>query len=468
MTSIQTNMFREIESKALFDQAQQYGYDYLEHVFNRNVFPSEQALSDLSFFDEVLPDKGMAADEVISILNKYGNQATVTSLGGRYFGFVCGSAVPAGLAAKTMATFWDQNTAMYVLSPVGAKLESIVENWLKSILNLPQQVVAGFVSGSSASNFAGLAAARYRLLKNQNWDINEKGLFQAPSLRIITSRQAHSTAIKALNLLGFGNGAIELIDVDSQGRIRPEMVPPLDNRTLLILQAGNVNSGAFDDFAILCKKAKKAGAWVHVDGAFGLWVRATRSLEHLTSGVEDAQSWAVDGHKTLNTPYDCGIILCADQEALVGALHMSGSYLVTGADRDGMFYTPEMSRRARVIELWATMKYLGKEGIDQLVSEFHERAKQFAKELSHSKGFTIVNDVVFNQILVHCETDEITSKVIEKIQMLRECWVGGSVWEGKKVIRISVCSWATTAKDITRSSMSFQRALELVTTEAHI
>lgn len=385
----------------------------------------------------------------------------MVEIGGRYFGFVCGSAVPAGLAAKHLATYWDQNSAMDVLSPIASKLESVVEYWLKSIFRLPETMVAGFVSGTSSANLCGLAAARYRLLKNQNWDVNTDGLFGAPAIRVIAGKHAHSTVIKAIGLLGFGQNSIEFVEVDGQGRIVPDLIPELDNRTLLILQAGNVNSCSFDVFSGLCEKARKAGAWVHIDGAFGLWAAAAEKLKHLTLGMEFAHSWAVDGHKTLNTPYDCGIIMCADREALTGALHMSGSYIVVSEARDGMFFTPEMSRRARSVELWATLKYLGRCGVDQMITTMHERAVQFADEISVFDGFTVLNQVVFNQVLVGCESDEMTNKVIENVQALRECWVAGSMWQGRRVIRVSVCSWATTSDDINISVRSFAKALEL-------
>jgi len=348
---------------------------------------------------------------------------------------------------------------MQVISPVAAKLESVVEKWLKELFGLPDSTVAGFVSGTSSANFCGLAAARYRLLKRMGWDINEQGLFDAPKIRIVTGKQAHSTVMKAIGLLGFGKNNVEWVEVDDQGRIRPELMPALDDRTLVILQAGNVNSGAFDAFDEICDKANQANAWVHIDGAFGLWAAAVSELKYLTKGIHKANSWATDGHKTLNTPYDCGVVLCEDKEALVSALHMTGSYIILGEERDGMLYTPEMSRRARIIELWATMKYLGKTGIDQMVYGMHQRALEFAEALRKIEGFEVLNEVVFNQILVQCKSDEMTAKTMQRIQELRECWVGGSTWFGRKVIRISVCSWATTPEDIRRSAASFERAL---------
>ncbi len=457
---IQDRMFSEIQS-GIFEKAEAYGLTYLAEAFDRHVAPTPEALAALSRFDESMPTKPGEADKIIEMLHQFGSPATVATIGGRYFGFVTGSAIPASLAAKNLSIFWDQVTAMQVMSPVTSKLETIVEKWLVELLGLPPHTVAGFVSGSSMANFCGLAAARYRILKNQGWDITEQGLFDAPKIRVVTGRHAHSTVLKAISLVGLGKSNIEWVDVDDQGRIIPELIPELDSRTLLILQAGNVNSGSFDDFKVICQKAKSQGAWIHIDGAFGLWAQATKKLKHLTEGFEFADSWAADGHKTINTPYDSGLILCADKEALVSSLHMSGGYIVKGEGRDGMYYTPEMSRRARVIELWAALKYLGKEGIDQMIQGFHDRAVQFSEGLKKIKGFHVINDVVFNQVLVRCESDELTDQTIAKIQEQRECWVGGSTWQGKKVIRISVCSWATTKTDIERSIKSFENALAM-------
>ena len=420
----------------------------------------DEAISNLTVFDEVLPISSTKAEDVLDQLNKYGSPATTATLGGRYFGFVSGSALPIGLATKAMTTYWDQAPAMYVISPIGSKLESVVENWLGELFGLPTNISAGFVSGTSTANLCALAAARYRILKRNNWDINIKGLYSAPKIRIVTGKHTHSTVLKAIGILGLGQECIEWVDVDAQGRIIPDAIPELDANSLLILQAGNVNSGAFDNFEQICAKAKKANSWVHIDGAFGLWAGATEQLKHLTKGIENANSWAVDGHKTLNTPYDCGIVLCEDKEAITAALHMSGSYIIESTERDGMFYTPEMSRRARIFELWAVMKYLGKDGIDQMVSTMHKRAKQFEREISELQGFFVENDVVFNQVIVRCENDILTEKVMRNIQEQKQCWLGGSTWFGKKVIRFSICSWATTEKDISLAAKSFEIALK--------
>ena len=463
MTDIQQKMFAEMQDQSAFKKALDFGLKYVDESLTRHVYPTAEALAALKYFVEPLPTQPSDSIEVIEALNQYGSPATVSQIGGRYFGFVNGSVVPTGLAAKLLGTFWDQNTAMHVISPIAAKLENVVQDWLISIFKLPGRTVAGFVSGTSAANLSGLAAARFRLLKNQGWDINQQGFLNAPPIKIITGKEAHSTIIKTIGILGFGLDHIQFIDTDDQGRIKTELIPELDNRTLLILAAGNVNSGSFDKFSDICRKGREAGAWIHIDGAFGLWAGAVKNLAHLTEGIEYAHSWAVDGHKTLNTPYDSGIVMCADKEALTSALHMSGGYLVLSDDRDGMFYTPEMSRRARIIELWATLKYLGASGIDQMIYGLHERAKQFATELTSIDGLTIMNEIAFNQVLVTCATDEITNQVIREIQDERVCWVGGSTWKGRKVIRISVCSWATTERDVSLSVQSFKRAINKVT-----
>lgn len=463
--TIQNKMFSEILDRSLFEKVTSYGTDYVKNSFDRNVYPTENALEMLLDFEEELPKASGNAHQILDQLQQIGAPNTVSQIAGRYFGFVNGSVVPVGLAAKGLASFWDQNTALQVISPISSKLESVVQNWLVQLLGLPPDTVAGFVSGTSMANFCGLAAARYRILKNQQWDINEQGLFGAPKIRVVTGKHAHSTVLKAISLVGLGTANIEWVDVDSQGRIIPEQIPEMDANTILILQAGNVNSGAFDDFEAVFKKAKTNGAWVHIDGAFGLWAAGTSRFKHLTKGFENANSWAVDAHKTLNTPYDSGIVLCNDKEALVSAFHMAGSYIIIGKERDGMFFTPEMSRRSRIMELWATLKYLGSDGINEMISGMHERALQFGELLTNIKGFKVLNDIVFNQVLVQCETDELTQRTMEKVQELRECWVGGSSWYGKKVIRISVCSWSTTEKDVVRAVDSFEEALKFVQNE---
>ena len=462
--SIREKMFQEMRDKLIFEQAKQYAYDYADKALDRHVYPTEEALASLEHFSEDLPQGSTDTQQILSELHQFASPATVSQIGGRYFGLVNGGVVPASLAARWLADFWDQNTPLYVTSPIVSTLETVTEGWLRELLGLPESVVAGFVSGSSMAILCGLAAGRYRLFQNAGWDINRKGFHGAPEIKIVAGRHAHGTVVKAAALLGFGTDNITWVDCDEQGRIKADEVPELDDRTILILQAGNVNSGAFDDFSTLCQKAKAANAWVHIDGAFGLWAAGSASLSHLTEGMQDANSFSVDGHKTLNTPYDSGVVLCSDKEALVGALQATGAYIVYSEQRDGMLYTPEMSRRARVVELWATLKYLGRSGVDELVTGLHNSAVSFSKQLQ-AEGFRVLNEVVFNQVLIGFDDDALTPLIIEKIQASGECWVGGGAWQGRPVIRISVCSWATTEEDIVRSVQVFVAARAALATE---
>lgn len=454
---LREKMFLELEQKDILNQVKDYAFDYLNNSLDRNVFPSADAISQLKIFEESLPESVGNPKEILEQLNHYGSGATVSQIGGRYFGFVNGGMIPSSLAARWLSDVWDQNSALYLISPLASKLEEVCETWLRELFGLADEIVAGFVSGSSLAIFCGIAAGRYRMFQNLGWDINRQGFYDAPKVRIVAGRQAHGTVVKAVTLLGFGIDNIEWVDTDNQGRILPSQLPSLDERTILILQAGNVNSGAFDNFEEICVRANKAQSWVHIDGAFGLWAGASSKLKHLTKGMQKANSFSLDGHKTLNTPYDNGIVLCNDKEALTHALHASGSYIVRSGNRDGMFYTPEMSRRSRSIELWAAMKYLGREGIDELVYGLHQRARQISEEL-RTEGFKILNDVVFNQVIVTCGSEALTHETMKKIQDSGECWVGGSRWGGTSVIRISVCSWATTEDDITRTVRAFVAA----------
>ncbi len=442
--TLREKMHREQQLKTLFEQAQRHAFDYADGALERNVFPSAQALADLGQFDEPLPANSGDAESILTKLHSHGSPASVAQTGGRYFGFVNGGILPVTLATKWLTDFWDQNTALHAMSPITSKLEDICEQWLRQLFNLPDNTVAGFVSGTSSAIFCGLAAARYRIYKNHDWDFNKRGHNGAPPIRIIAGRHTHGAVVKAIALLGFGIDNIEWVDCDDQGRIVPSAMPALDDSCIILLQAGNVNSGAFDPLHEICDSANAANAWVHIDGAFGLWAGGTKRLSHLTEGMEKAHSWSVDGHKTLNTPYDSGILLCRDKDALVMALQASGAYLNFSESRDGMLYTPEMSRRARAVELWAALKYLGSEGVDELVYGLHERAVQFADEL-RAADFEVLNEVVFNQVIIAPseDDDDITQSIIEAIQQSGECWVGGSLWMGKKVIRISVCSWVT-------------------------
>jgi len=430
--------------------------DYINHIDNMRVYPDQKAITNLQAFDEELSNEPVETSEILKQLDAYGSPATVAQTSGRYFGFVCGGILPSALACKWLTDAWDQNPAMYVLSPVTSKIEEVTERWLKNLLGLPNETVAGYVSGSSAATIIGLTVGRNMLLKKLGHDAAKNGLLNTPEIKVLLGAGAHSTVYKALSIIGLGSGRIIMVPTDAQGRIRVDLLPNLDNRTLVILQAGNVNSGAFDNFAEICSKAREAGSYVHVDGAFGLWAAANERLHHLTGGVDLADSWSVDGHKTLNTPYDNGIILCRHKEMLVESLHMAGSYIVFSDKRDGMLYTTEMSRRARAIDLWATLKGLGRQGVSDLVWELHQKAVYFS-ELLKIGGFEILNDVVFNQVLARYKSDEMTNRLVKGVQESGVCWLGGSQWDGKSVMRISVSSYKTTYEDIDLSANEILR-----------
>ncbi len=447
----------EQNSREAFRLALEYGGEYLETARHRRVFPDQGALAALAAFDEPLPEQATPAAAVIERLHQLGSPATSAQGGGRYFGFVNGGLLPAALGARLLADVWDQNAALEVMSPVAATLEAVCERWLVELLKLPAGSAAGLVSGTSAATLCGLLAGRNTLLRRLGWDVAAQGLFGAPQLRAVLSEGAHVTVLKTLAILGIGAAQIETVPADAQGRLDASRLPPLDDRTLLVLQAGNVNSGAFDPFRPLCAAARQAGAWAHIDGAFGLWARGCESTAHLAAGIELADSWSADAHKTLNSPYDCGIILCRDRGALVSALQASDSYLHVGTGRDGMLYTPDMSRRARGVDLWAALKSLGRDGVDQLVAQLCRRARQFAEELS-AHDFRVLNEVVFNQALIACDSPELTERTLALLQASGECWCGGSNWRGEPVIRISVCSWTTTTEDVRRAVAAFVAA----------
>ena len=461
LISFQEKMLALAARHDYFERAKSYAYEYMDGINQRNVYPTAEALRNLDVFDEPLPKSACPPSEMLQWLHDYGSPATVATTGGRYFGMVVGSVFPPVVAVKWLTDVWDQLSALYVTSPVTAKLEEVSEKWLLEILGLPRSCKTGFVSGTSLATLCGLAAGRYELLKRSGWDVNANGLFGAPPFRVVLGAEAHSSVFKALALLGLGKDRVELAPVDEQGRLDFQKLPPLDDHTMLILQAGNVNSGSFDPLDELCEAAQAANAWVHIDGAFGIWAAASRQKAYLTKGLDKADSWSLDAHKTLNTPYDSAVVICKHPEALAAAMQATGSYILYGDERDGMLYTPEMSRRSRAIEFWATLKTIGRNGVEELVDGLCERAEQFAVEMQ-AAGFEILNEVMFNQVLVACDSTQQSAAMIKHLQQSGECWCGSAVWKKRPVIRVSVCSWATTAVDIVRTVAAFRTARQAV------
>ncbi|MFA6506101.1 MAG: aminotransferase class V-fold PLP-dependent enzyme [Treponemataceae bacterium] len=457
LNQIGEQLRKHVGDRDLFELAKNRALDYMESVNQRKVFPSAEAVAGLAAFQENLPNGPCEPRMIIDLLCEKGSPATAAQTGGRYFGFVNGGILPAALAAKWIADAWDQNAGLYVISPVASVLENVCERWLVDLLHLPEGTAAGFVGGTSTATLCGLAVGRDELLRKAGYDVGARGLFGAPEIKVILGAQAHSTVYKALSILGLGRERVISVPVDDEGRIRPESVPELDDRSLLILQAGNVSTGSFDPFKTLCEKARKAGSWVHVDGAFGLWAAASDTRRKLVYGVDGADSWSADAHKTLNAPYDNGVIFCRDREALIRSMRMSGSYIAYSENRDGMIYTPDMSRRARSVELWATLKALGRSGVGALVDQLCDNALRFADGL-RAAGFIVLNDVVFNQVLISCGSSELTRATLKGVQDSGEAWCGGATWNNEAAIRISVCSYMTTSTDVDRSIRAFVEA----------
>jgi glutamate/tyrosine decarboxylase-like PLP-dependent enzyme len=384
------------------------------------------------------------------MLDEFGSPATVATTGGRYFGYVIGGVLPAALGANWLAGAWDQNAALRAMSPIAAELEDVVLRWICEVLNLPMDCEGGLVTCATTANFTALAAARYALLRKAGWDVAEDGMFGAPPIEVVVGAEVHASVSKALSLAGFGKRRVTLVESDEQGRMRADNLPKLSERAIVCIQAGNVNSGAFDPAAEICRWAHAQGAWVHVDGAFGLWAGVSPKFKHLTEGFELADSWATDAHKWPNVNYDSGIVLVRDGAALRAAMTLSAAYLAPGTRREPMHHTPEASRRARGVELWAALKSLGRSGLCELIERTCSLAKRFEAGLL-AAGFRVLNEVVINQVLVSFGDDAITREVIRRIQEDGTCWCGGTEWKGKTAMRISVSSCATTQSDVDRS-----------------
>jgi glutamate/tyrosine decarboxylase-like PLP-dependent enzyme len=440
----------------LLNDAAQRASRYLESLDTRSVAPEAQALAALARFNRAFPEHTTSAESVLAELDEIGSPATMASAGGRFFGFVTGGALPAAVAANWLAATWDQNAGLVVSSPSNAALEIVSLQWLQDIFHLPAQSAGGFVTCATAANFSALAAARHALLARAGWDVEAHGLFGAPPLTVVVGDEVHASAQKALSLVGFGRDRVVRVPVDAQGRMRLEAFPEVDDRTIVCVQAGNVNSGAFDPISKICERAHSNGAWVHVDGAFGMWAAAAPARAHLARGVEDADSWATDAHKWLNVPYDSGLVFTRNANALRSAMSAGGAYLAQDEDRVPYQYTPDFSRRARGIEVWAALRQLGRSGLADLIERTCRYAGQFAEGL-RAAGHRVLNDVVLNQVLVSFGSPERTREVIARVQRDGTCWCGGTVWQGHTAMRISVSSWATTEADVQRSLAAILR-----------
>jgi glutamate/tyrosine decarboxylase-like PLP-dependent enzyme len=434
------------EDEILAD-ADRRAHNYLISIGKRRVFPDPAALNELNAFDEPLPEHSTSSLDMLRLLDESGSPATAASNDPRYFGFVVGATLPPAAAAERLMLAWDQCASSFDNSPVAATIERIAARWVLDVLHLPRESAVGFGTSATACTLVAIAAARRALLSRKGWDFDADGLMGAPEVKVVISELAHITVRKALRVLGFGMKRVIVAPVDADGRIDPQKLPTLDDMTIFCLQAGEVNTGEFDPFAALIPHAKAAGAWVHVDGAFGLWARASAKAS-LTEGIDGADSWTTDGHKWLNTPYDGAMVICRDAAALSQAMNSDAVYL-TGAHDAQKNLNLEFSRRARGIPIWAALRSLGRSGVAAMVERHCAQASRIAAGL-RAGGFHVLNRVVLNQVLVRADTDEQTVAIREAAQASGEVWIGATVWKSQPAFRISVSSWRTRDEDVDR------------------
>lgn len=424
---------------------------YRQDIESRRVSPSAASVANLEQFHEALPDAGASDADVIAMLDELVSPATMGMAGPRFFGFVIGGSYPVSVASNWLTTAWDQNVSMHEITPGVSTLEQVAKEWMKTLFGLPETTEAAFVTGATVANFSALAAARNRVYADIGWNVEADGLFGAPPVTVVIGDEAHPTLLKSLGMLGFGRERVVRVPVDGQGRMRASQLPRISGPSIVCTQAGNVNTGAFDPVGEVCDRVRPDGAWVHVDGAFGLWAAASSRLRDQVDGLDRADSWATDAHKWLNVPYDCGIAFVRDGATLQAAMSVSAEYLMTESGlREPSAYTPELSRRARGVDVWAVLKSLGRKGVAELVERCCAHARRFAEGLQEA-GFDVLNDVNLNQVLVAFGDDATTRQVIAAIQDDGTCWCGVTVWQGRTAMRISVSAWSTSSADVEQS-----------------
>jgi glutamate/tyrosine decarboxylase-like PLP-dependent enzyme len=437
--------------------------EYRAGVGNRPVAPAVDRDGLRGALGGPLPAEGADPDNVLQQLTTAVEPMLTASVGPRYFGFVVGGALDAATCADMLTTGWDQMAFNSTSSPVASVVEEIVGDWLKEALGIPADATFGIVTGAQGANNVSLAAARHRVLARAGWDVEAHGLSGAPPVRVVANEERHATVDRALRLLGIGADAVEPVAADGNGAVDPAALEQaLDDGgsgspTIVCVQAGNVNTGACDDLAAAAELAHRHGAWLHVDGAFGLWAAVSPSKRHLVNGIDQADSWAVDGHKWLNVPYDTGFVLCSDKTANAASMSYTASYLVGQGEGAPSDYVPESSRRARGFAAWAALRELGQEGLAEVVDRCCALARRFAEQLSAIDGVEIGNEVVLNQALAAFGSDDRTDRVIAAVQRDGTCWMGGTTWHGRRYMRISVSNWSTTEDDVDRSVAAIRR-----------
>lgn len=450
--------------EALLDRARRHAGDFLRTLPERHVGARATRDELLSALRAPLGDRGDDPAAILDLLAAQGERGAVGCAGPRYFGFVIGGSYPVALAADWLTSAWDQNPGIYATSPVVSVIEDVAREWLLDLFDLPRESGLGFVTGCQMANFTGLAAARHGVLRRVGWDVEADGLAGAPRIHLVTSAESHITIDVAMRYLGFGTRALLRVEADGQGRMRPDrlrrLLENLSGPAIICAQAGNVNTGSFDPLREIGEIAGEHGAWLHVDGAFGLWARASRELRPLADGIELADSWATDAHKWLNVPYDCGVAIVRHAEDQRAAMTSTAAYLVQteGVERDSVDWVPEFSRRGRGITVYAALRALGRAGVEELVDRCCARARQMADALRGVPGVEVLNDVVLNQVLVRFGgDDEMTRRVVAGVQQEGTCWLGGTTWQDKAAMRISVSNWSTTEEDAARSADAIRR-----------
>jgi glutamate/tyrosine decarboxylase-like PLP-dependent enzyme len=452
--------------QAWMQQVMDLARRYRERVGSEPVFPRVTVDELRARLGGPLPESGKAAAEVVAHLARGAEMGLVGSTGPRYFGFVIGGSLPVATAADWLTSAWDQNAGLYATSPAASVAEEVAAGWLRDLFGLPPKTSVGFVTGGGPANFAAMVIARHGILQRAGWDVEKDGLQGAPRVHVVVSDEAHATIFAALRMAGLGANTVKRVPTDAQGRMLasalPKVLAACDGQTIVCAQAGNVNTGSFDPLGEIAGLAHERGAWLHIDGAFGLWAAVSENLRHLVRGMERADSWAVDAHKWLNVPYDSGLVLCAHPQTHRAALGIRAEYLIqTEADRerDNFEWTPEFSRRARGFAVYAAIQHLGRSGIADLVDRCCARARQIAGLLRGEPGVEVLNDVVLNQVLVRFHSsDEATRAVIDRVQRDGVCWLGGTTWHGMAAMRISVSNWSTTERDIEMSAESILKA----------
>lgn len=448
----------------LLERAHQHAGEYLKQLTERRVAESTTREELLSTLRAPMSLAGEPPEAILDLLAAQAQVGTTACASPRYFGFVIGGSLPVALAADWMLSSWDQNAGIYVISPLVSVLEDVAAEWLLDLFDLPRESGVGFVTGCQMANFTALASARHSVLKRAGWDVEADGLCGAPRVNLIASAESHVTIDVAARYLGFGTRAIRRVETDGHGRMHVAplraLLAELEGPTIVCAQAGNINTGAFDPLAEIGELTRAAGAWLHVDGAFGLWARASEDRRELAAGVELADSWATDAHKWLNVPYDCGVVIVRDRDAHRAAMSSTAAYLIQtrGPERDPTDWVPEFSRRARSVPVYASLGALGRAGVADLIDRACARARQFATLLADQPGVQILNDVVLNQVLVRfADDDETTRRVVSGVQAEGTCWLSGTVWHGMAAMRISVSNWATSEEDVERSAAAILR-----------